>query len=79
MPLFMDFHDLPDASEEDLTKAHLADIAIQDKFGVTTKTYWLNKKAGTANCLIDAPSAEQANALHKASHGLVADKIIEVN
>ena len=59
-------------------KAHLADIAIQEQFGVISKTYWLNKMTGTANCLIEAESAEHANALHKASHGLEAHKIIEV-
>ena len=79
MPLFMDLHEVPGASEEDLMKAHLADIAIQDQFEVTCQTYWLNKETGTANCLIEAPSAEQADALHKASHGLQATKIIEID
>lgn len=79
MPLYIDLHEIPGATEEDLVKAHLADIAIQDQFGVTSKTYWLNKGAGTVNCLIEAPSAEQAKALHKASHGLEAVKIIEVS
>lgn len=75
----MDLHDVPGASEEDLVKAHLADIKIQDQFGVTCKTYWLNKKLGTVNCLMEASTPEQAAALHKAAHGLVADKIIEVD
>ena len=79
MPLYMDLHDVPGASEEDLVKAHLADLAIQDQFGVTCKTYWLNKKTGTVNCLMEASSPENAAALHKASHGLEADKIIEVD
>ncbi|MCH7529277.1 MAG: DUF4242 domain-containing protein [Candidatus Marinimicrobia bacterium] len=79
MPLFMDIHDAPGATEEDLAKAHLADIAIQDQFGSTIHTYWLNKESGTVNCLVDAPSAEQANALHRAAHGMEAKKLIEVN
>ncbi len=79
MPLYMDLHEVPGATEEDLAKAHLADIAIQDQYEITCQTYWLNKETGTVNCLIEAPSAEQANALHKASHGLQATKIIEVN
>ena len=79
MPLYMDLHDVPGASEEDLVKAHLADIAIQDQFGVKCRTYWLNKKMGTVNCLMEASTPEQAAALHKASHGLEADKIIEVD
>lgn len=79
MPLYMDMHETPGATEEDLKKAHLADIAIQDQYGCTCQTYWLNKRFGTANCLIDAPSAEQAEAMHRASHGLVATKMIEVD
>ena len=79
MPLYMDVHYVPGFSEEDLAKARLADTAIQEQFGVTSLTYWLNKRIGTANCLMEAPSAEQVNALHKASHGLEAHKIIEVS
>ena len=79
MPLYMDLHDVPGASEEDLVKAHLADIAIQAQFGVTCRTYWLNKKMGTVNCLMEASNPEQASAMHKAAHGLEADKIIEVD
>lgn len=79
MPLYMDMHEVPGALEEDMAKAHLADIAIQDQYGVTCQTYWLNKETGTANCLLEAPSTEQAEAMHKASHGLEATKMIEVN
>ena len=79
MPLYMDLHEVSGATEKDMAKAHLADIAIQEEYGCTSLTYWLNKETGTANCLIDAPSSEQATAMHKASHGLVATNIIEVN
>lgn len=79
MPLYMDIHKIPGATEEDMTKAHLADIAIQDQYGATVYTYWLNKKSGTANCLMEAPNAERANAMHRASHGMEAEKLIEVN
>lgn len=78
MPLYMDLHEVPGATEEDLMKAHAADIAVQEQFGCTSLTYWVNKETGTANCLIEAPSAEQAEAMHRASHGLVATKMIEV-
>ena len=79
MPLFMDLHEVPGVKEEDMAKAHLADIAIQDEFGVICQTYWLTPETGAGNCLIEAPSVEQANALHEASHGLVAAKVIEVD
>lgn len=79
MPLYMDIHEVPGATEEDVAKVHLADVAIQDQYGATVHTYWLNKKHGTVNCLVDAPSAEQANAMHRAAHGMEAKKLIEVN
>ena len=79
MPLFMDIHESPGVSEQDMAKAHLADIAIQEQYGATFHTYWLNKESGTANCLVDAPSAEQANAVHRASHGLEAKELIAVD
>jgi len=74
----MDLHEVPGATEEDLMKAHAADIAIQEQYGCVSLTYWLNKDTGTANCLIEAPSPEQADAMHRAAHGLVATKMIEV-
>ena len=44
MPLYLDIHEAPGATEEDLAKAHLADIALQDQYGATVHTYWLNKR-----------------------------------
>ncbi|MCH7858713.1 MAG: DUF4242 domain-containing protein [Candidatus Marinimicrobia bacterium] len=44
MPLYMDIHEAPGATEDDLAKAHLADIALQDQYGATVHTYWLNKR-----------------------------------
>ncbi len=79
MPLYMDIHKIPGVTEEGLTKAHLADLAVQEQFGATIQTYWLNKENGTVNCLVDAPSAEQANAMHRAAHGLEAKKVMEVD
>ena len=79
MPLFMDLHEVPNVKEEDMANAHLADISVQDQFGVTCQTYWLNTATGTSNCLLEAPSVEQANAMHRASHGMVATKLIEVD
>ena len=79
MPFFMDVHEVPGAAEEDMVKAHLADLAVQDQFGVTCHTYWLNKDTGTANCLVEAPNAEAANAMHRASHGVEAKAAIEVH
>ena len=38
-----------------------------------------NEEQGAVYCLVEAPSAEAAAAVHKKAHGLVADDIIEVH
>lgn len=79
MPIFMDIHNVPGATAEDLRKAHDADMNIQHKHGVVCLKYWLNEEAGKAFCLFEAPSADAANSVHREAHGLLAEKIIEVD
>ena len=78
MPLFMDVHNVEGATEEDVAKAHAADLATQDKHGVRYLKYWVDEKAGKIFCLAEAPSAEAAEAVHREAHGLVAAEIYEV-
>ena len=79
MPLFMDIHEIPGGvSAEDVAKAHLEDVKIEDKYGVHYHKYWVNEKAGKIFCLCHAPDAEAATQVHREAHGLVADKIIEI-
>ncbi len=80
MPLYMDVHQqLPEgATAKDVADAHMADLRVQDKFGVKYINYWLNEDGGKVFCLVDAPDAEAASACHKEAHGLVADEIFEV-
>ncbi len=40
--------------------------------------YWYNEAAGKVYCLVDAPSKEAAETVHREAHGLVADEITEV-
>jgi len=79
MPFFMDRHDVSGATDKELAEAHLADIAMQEKFGVTALTYWHDYDTCHLNCLVEAPSAEAANAVHEASHGNLATEVIEVD
>lgn len=44
MPLFMGIHLVGEISLEDTRKAHLKDLAVQEKYGVTYHQYWLNKQ-----------------------------------
>ena len=79
MPLYLDVHTVPGATAEDLRKAHEADIAVQGKYGVDYRKYWLNEKCGKVFCLVEAPSAEAAERVHREAHGLAAEKIIEID
>ena len=79
MPLYMDIHVVPGATPEALHRAHDADLAVQDKHCVHCLKYWFNEEAGKVFCLFDAPSPEAAAAVHREAHGLMAEKIIEVD
>jgi hypothetical protein len=79
MPLFMDRHDLPDASAADLAAAHLRDLEIQDQFGVRFVTYWFEEGAGSGFCLIEGPDAHSVEAAHRKAHGMLPSNVIEVD
>ncbi len=77
--MYMDIHDVPGGvSAEDVAKAHAEDVKIEDKYGVHYHKYWVNEKAGKIFCLCHAPDAEAAIEVHRQAHGMVADKIIEI-
>ena len=78
MPIFMDRHDAVDVSAVDAYAAHLLDLEVQQKYGARYLTYWLDEKRKTGFCLVDAPSRDAAEAVHREAHGLVANEIIEV-
>src|SRR5207253_5363994 len=79
MPLYMDIHNLLEGTTpEDVAKAHAKDMETQRKYGVEYTKYWLNEKAGKVFCLCHAPNAEAAKQVHREAHGMVADKIIEI-
>ena len=79
MPLFLDRHDLPGATARDLAAAHKKDADVEARHGVHYVTYWHDEKRDTVFCLAQAPSKEAAAAVHRESHGLEADVIIEVD
>jgi class 3 adenylate cyclase len=79
MPLYMDIHNLGEGTTpEDVAKAHAKDVETQRKYGVEYTKYWVNEKAGKVFCLAHAPSAEAAEQVHREAHGLLPDKIIEI-
>lgn len=78
MPTYIDIHEVRGITAEALAKAHEADLQKQGKYGVNYLKYWVNESCGKAFCLVHAPSAEAARQVHLEAHGLVADRIIEV-
>jgi class 3 adenylate cyclase len=75
----MDIHIVNGATAEELEEAHNADLAVQDKHCVHCLKYWFNEDQGKIFCLFDAPNAEAAAAVHREAHGMMAEKIIEVD
>ena len=80
MPLYMDIHTVdPTTPWEDVAKAHVSDVRIQDQYDVDYLKYWFNKDCGKLFCLVEAPSPEAARCVHEEAHGLLAEKLIEVD
>ncbi len=79
MALFMDVHNLDGpVTQDDVAKAHAADLEKQGDHGVHYLRYWVDEGQGKIFCLVDAPDAEAANTVHREAHGLVADQIFPV-
>ena len=80
MTLFMDVHTIEGGvSEADVAGAHRADLATQGTHGVNYLRYWVDEQAGKIFCLVEAPDADAAHAVHREAHGLVADEIYPVH
>ena len=79
MPIFMDRHDVRDATAEAVAIAHQEDLKVQANHACKSLTYWYDEQRGTAFCLIEAPTAAAVRALHRDAHGLIPNVIIEVN
>ena len=79
MPLFMDVHHLDGGvALGDVAKAHMADLQQQADYDVNYLRYWVDEGEGKIFCLVEAPSADAANTVHREAHGLVADEIYTV-
>lgn len=79
MPLYMDVHTIEGGvGLDDVAKAHTADLATQDAHGAQYLRYWVDEPQGKIFCLVDAPSPEAAEAVHREAHGLTAEAIYQV-
>jgi peptidyl-tRNA hydrolase len=78
MPLYMDVHNhIEGLTADAVAKAHERDLAVQGKHDVKYLRYWFDEGQGKVFCLVEAPSEEAANAVHREAHGLVADSLTQ--
>lgn len=81
MPLFMDIHiiETDEFFVEEVVKAHMKDLRVQERYGVIQKKYWVDVENKKVFCLMEGPSKEACNATHAEAHGMTACNIIEVS
>ncbi len=79
MPLYLDVHTIAGGvSADDVARAHKADLQAQGGYDVRYLRYWVSEQPGKVFCLVEAPSAAAAEAVHREAHGLVADEVFQV-
>jgi class 3 adenylate cyclase len=79
IPLYIDRHNVPDVTAQDVADNHASDLEVAGQFGVDFFSYWYDSAEGAIFCLARAPRLEAVTQAHQASHGLVPAEIIEVS
>jgi class 3 adenylate cyclase len=79
MGFFMDRHDLEGTTGAELAAAHMFDLDTQGRHGVRFISYWHDYERNAAFCLVEAPDADAAQAVHREAHGQMANEIIPVD
>jgi class 3 adenylate cyclase len=75
----MDRHSSVAVSPEDLAQAHTLDLEAEGKYGVHYHTYWFDPDRQSVFCLAEGPNKDAIEAVHRDSHGLTADAIVEID
>ncbi len=80
MSLYMDVHTVAGGvSAGAVADAHVKDLQVQARYGVSYLRYWVDEAAGKIFCLVEADNADDAHSVHREAHGLVADEIYLVS
>jgi hypothetical protein len=75
----MDVHERIDGlTAEAVAGAHQRDLEVGANYGVRYLRYWFDEGSGKVFCLVEAPDAATAEAVHREAHGLTADQITPV-
>jgi class 3 adenylate cyclase len=77
--MYLDRHDAPGVTAEELAEAHRVDTEIQEKYGVCYSTYWFDPDRGTVFCLAEGPSERAVVAVHEEAHGVLPSAVIELD
>jgi len=79
MPTYLDTHrHIPGLTAAGLAEAHERDVEVGKSYGVNYVRYWFDEATGRVYCLVEAPTADLAERVHREAHGLVADEIVPV-
>jgi class 3 adenylate cyclase len=79
MPIYLDRHDAPGTTAEDVAKAHVRDLEMEGRHDVHYHTYWFDPNDGTIFCLAEGPNREAVESVHREAHGLMATSVIELD
>jgi hypothetical protein len=79
MPIYMDVHIVPGVKAAAVAQAHQLDLSCQEQHGCKCMTYWIDEERENVFCLIEAPNEEAVRNMHNHAHGLMPNRIIEVN
>ena len=79
VPMYIDRHDAPGISPEEVAAAHQLDLAIEEQYGVRYHTYWFDPACGAVFCLAEGPTQQAVEAVHRQAHGEIASVIIEID
>lgn len=78
MPLYMDRHDAPGITPEELAELHMRDIDVQERHRVRYLTYWFDPANGSVFCLAEGPTKQALESVHQEAHGQLAGTIVEL-
>lgn len=78
MPLFLHVHDAPGVSFEEVRQAHLRDASLARDHGVDYRRFWADADGRRFFCLVEAPTAEAAEDVHAAGHGMLPTETYRV-
>jgi AraC-like DNA-binding protein len=79
MPIYMDVHIVPGVKAINVAEAHRKDLLHQEEHGCKCMTYWIDEQRESIFCLIEASDKDAVEEMHRQAHGLIPNKIIEVN